>query len=75
MTNQKTCNTCRWYEDFQGVCFNGDSPDCADFTDEDHTCRCWEPKICWYNNNPCDHTADCTGCPIEQQHKQTGKSP
>ena len=20
----KCCATCRWYEDFQGVCFNGD---------------------------------------------------
>lgn len=21
----KCCETCDWYEDFQGVCFNGDS--------------------------------------------------
>lgn len=31
----KSCATCRWYEDFQGVCFNGDSPNCADFIDAD----------------------------------------
>ena len=37
----KTCSTCRWYEDFQGVCFNGDSPNCADFTDPEDGCECW----------------------------------
>lgn len=37
----KTCGTCRWYEDFQGVCFNGDSPNCADFTDPEDGCECW----------------------------------
>ena len=31
MTN--TCSTCRWYEDFQGVCCNGDSEHRADFTE------------------------------------------
>lgn len=25
-----TCSTCGWYEDFQGVCFNGDSEHRAD---------------------------------------------
>lgn len=38
----KTCSTCRWYEDFQGVCFNGDSPHCADFTDQEDCCEEWE---------------------------------
>ena len=42
MTN--CCATCRWYEDFQGVCFNGDSPHCADFTDPKQRCREWERK-------------------------------
>ena len=39
-----TCTTCRWYEDFQGVCFNGESPHCADFTDPEGVCEEWEEK-------------------------------
>lgn len=31
-------------EDFQGVCCNGDSPHCADFTAPDQRCREWERK-------------------------------
>ena len=40
----KTCATCAWYEDYQGVCFNGDSPHCADFIDADKVCEEWEEK-------------------------------
>lgn len=40
----KCCATCAWYEDFQGVCFNGDSPHCADFTEPDQRCGEWERK-------------------------------
>lgn len=40
----ETCATCAWYEAFQGVCFNGDSPHCADFTEPDQRCREWERK-------------------------------
>ena len=40
----KTCSTCRWYEDFNGVCFNGDSPHCADFIDADKVCEEWEGR-------------------------------
>ena len=40
----KCCATCRWYEDYQGVCFNGDSPNCADFTDPESCCEEWEEK-------------------------------
>jgi hypothetical protein len=40
----KCCATCAWYEDFQGVCCNGDSPHRADFTDPDQRCREWERK-------------------------------
>ena len=40
----KCCATCAWYEDFQGVCFNGDSPYCADFTEPDQRCREWERR-------------------------------
>ncbi len=40
----KCCATCAWYEDFQGVCCNGDSPHCADFIEPDQRCREWERK-------------------------------
>lgn len=36
------CYTCKWYEDFTGVCFNGDSPNCADFMDAYDNCEEWE---------------------------------
>ena len=26
----ESCRNCKWYEDFLGVCFNGDSEWCAD---------------------------------------------
>ena len=40
----KYCATCAWYEDYQGVCCNGDSPNCADFTAPEQRCREWERK-------------------------------
>ena len=40
----KCCATCRWYAEFEGVCFNGDSEFCADFTEPEDKCRCWEGK-------------------------------
>ena len=40
----KCCATCRWYEDYQGVCFNGDSEYCADFTGNEDCCECWEGR-------------------------------
>lgn len=40
----KTCATCHWYEDHQGVCCNGDSPHRADFTGPEGGCECWEGK-------------------------------
>ena len=43
---KQNCGSCAWYEDFQGVCFNGDSPRCADFTEPDTTCPAWEGKAC-----------------------------
>lgn len=42
--NKKTCCNCKWYEPFQGVCFNGDSEHRADFTEKDDTCGEWEGK-------------------------------
>ena len=40
----KTCSTCRWWEDFNGVCFNGDSEYCADFTEPEDGCERWEGR-------------------------------
>lgn len=39
-----TCENCRWWEPFQGVCFNGDSPYCADFIDGNEMCGFWDLK-------------------------------
>ena len=41
MENSKSCATCDWYEDYQGVCFNGDSPHCADFMGPKECCEFW----------------------------------
>ncbi len=38
----KACSTCRWWEEYDAVCFNGDSPFCADFVDDG--CDKWEEK-------------------------------
>ena len=35
---------CNWYEDFNGVCFNGDSENAADFMDPEACCGEWEEK-------------------------------
>lgn len=37
-----TCKTCKWYEEYEGVCCNGNSGYCADFRSEDNTCEEWE---------------------------------
>ena len=36
----KNCESCRWWEPFQGVCFNGESEHCADFWDDG--CEQWK---------------------------------
>ena len=50
----KCCSTCAWYEDFQGVCFNGDSPHCADFTEPDQRCGEWERREADHDKHPSD---------------------
>lgn len=50
----KCCATCVWYEDFNGVCFNGDSPHCADFTQPDQRCIEWERKEADHDKHPSD---------------------
>ena len=41
----KCCETCDWYEDYQGVCYNGDSPHCADFTEPEECCAEWKARM------------------------------
>lgn len=36
------CGNCKWHADFTGVCCNGDSEHCADFTDNSEVCDCHE---------------------------------
>lgn len=40
----RRCSSCNWYEDFNGVCFNGDSENAADFMDPEACCGEWEKK-------------------------------
>ena len=44
-TMNKCCETCDWYEDYQGVCFNGDSEYCADFTEPEDCCEEWKARM------------------------------
>ncbi len=41
---ENACCTCRWHEGYTWVCFNGNSPNRADFTDPENTCECWEAR-------------------------------
>ena len=41
--NPNNCNNCEYYEWYNGVCFNGDSPNCADFMDSNDTCKHFVP--------------------------------
>ena len=40
----KLCLNCKWYAEYEGVCTNGESEYCADFTDDDSWCMGWEEK-------------------------------
>lgn len=44
MNGDKNCCTCCWHDGFSWVCFNGRSPSCADFTDPEDSCECWEEQ-------------------------------
>nr|DAH27753.1 MAG TPA: hypothetical protein [Caudoviricetes sp.] len=39
-----TCRTCCWHDSFSWACFNGNSPYCADFTDDNCTCVQYEMR-------------------------------
>ena len=36
------CRNCKYHDSFSWVCFNGNSPKRADFTDNDDSCEEWE---------------------------------
>ena len=40
----RCCSSRNWYEDFSGVCFNGDSENAADFMDPEACCGEWEER-------------------------------
>lgn len=40
--DEKSCKSCRWYEDYEGVCINANSLARADFVDADAVCEAWE---------------------------------
>lgn len=44
MEPERTCCTCHWHEGYTWVCFNGNSPNRADFTDPEDTCECWKVR-------------------------------
>ena len=49
---EPSCKTCKTWEPFQGVCFNGDSEHCSDFTSRDDSCEHWQRHKC----------SCCAGC-------------
>lgn len=42
--NNECCKNCEWHDDFTWACCNGDSENCADFTDNDDWCEVYEEK-------------------------------
>lgn len=43
-SEKKSCESCKWHDDFSWACFNGSSEYRADFTDNTHTCEEWEAR-------------------------------
>lgn len=41
---KNNCEHCRWHDDFSWACSNGDSPYCADFTDNKQSCPAFEAR-------------------------------
>lgn len=40
----RCCKTCAYHDDWTHACFNPDSDDRADFTDNEHMCKCWTSR-------------------------------
>lgn len=41
---QQTCNGCKWYRNYGGVCVNINCPLCGDFVSPNFECIYYEPK-------------------------------
>ena len=41
---EKKCRTCKYHDDFSWACFNGDSDERGDFTDNEMHCEHWKNK-------------------------------
>jgi len=40
----QVCKNCKWYEEYTGACFNGDSENCSEYLDMYDTCEQFEAK-------------------------------
>lgn len=64
MEETKNCGTCRWHDEFFGVCYSAKSDRCADTTEPEDSCDKWET----------DNSVSCRDC-CEYDHvkgKKTG---
>lgn len=41
---EKKCLNCKYHDDYSWACFNGDSDERGDFTDNEMHCEHWENK-------------------------------
>ena len=41
---ERNCSNCKYWDDFTGICWNGDSDERADFTDGEFVCKWYEAK-------------------------------
>ena len=44
LSSKKNCENCKWHDDFSWVCSNDESPNVADFTDNEDSCWLWEER-------------------------------
>ena len=56
MNTDKTCENCKYYEPFNGVCCNAKSEWVADFRDEDDACVSFEEGA-WKHEQKSEKTA------------------
>lgn len=65
---EQKCKTCKWHDDFSWVCFNGDSENVADFTDNEDSCK---EYFCKYDNIvKCRKPHKCMICNREVKVKE-----
>lgn len=51
----KRCGNCKYWDDFTGVCWNGDSDERADFTDCEFVCKWHKFKEMMDSGNKYSH--------------------